>query len=144
MPRKTDSNNPRDWLYFVEEDLNALRLLAAQEVSYHLCLSKLAETLEKTLKAALIQRGWFLRKIHDLQKLVDELGDLDTELAAIAQPLAEDLAEAYFVDRYPGFDLEDPDWPGLKRRLAEVEDLLATVKSAIPPCDAPESPEPGE
>jgi hypothetical protein len=50
LPRKTDSNNPFDWIAFSESDLEGVRLLAEREVSYTRCHSKLAEVLEKVLK----------------------------------------------------------------------------------------------
>ncbi|NQT91511.1 MAG: HEPN domain-containing protein [Lentisphaerae bacterium] len=127
MPRKTDSNNPADWLFFAREDIDAVRLLAEREISFHLCQSKLAEALEKTLKAELIAKGWFLEKVHDLQKLIDELTELGSDIVEAAQPLAESLAEAYFSERYPGFDLEDPDWPGFREKLGKVGDVFETV-----------------
>ena len=69
MHRKTDSNNPTDWLYLAESDLEGIRDLAARELAYHLCRSKLAEVLEKVFKAELIHAGWFLEKTHDLMPM---------------------------------------------------------------------------
>jgi hypothetical protein len=66
-----------------------------------------------------------------LQHLIDELTDRDPETAKAAQGLAEASAEAYFVDRYPGFDLDDPDWPRLERMLAEVSGLVDRVRRRI-------------
>jgi hypothetical protein len=43
-----------------ELEIEALRALAVQELSYSMCRSKLAEVLEKILKAELLRRGWFL------------------------------------------------------------------------------------
>jgi len=37
------------------------------------------------------------------------------------------LTDAYFTDRYPGFDLDDPDWPTLARQVPMVDKLLETV-----------------
>jgi hypothetical protein len=53
LPRKTDSGNPRDWLAYAETDLDAVRLLVREQVAYPVCRSKLAEALEKALKADL-------------------------------------------------------------------------------------------
>ena len=131
MPRKTDSNNPADWLFFASQDLAALRVLSAQQISYHLCESKLAEALEKILKAELISCGWFLERIHDLQKLIDELSTRQSEIVEDAQPLTEALAEAYFAERYPGFDLEDPDWDEFKAQLLQVEAIYARVHTKL-------------
>ena len=69
LPRKTDSNNPADWLWISESDLEGLRALAERELSYVMCQSKLAEVVEKILKAELIRLGWPLEKTHDLRKL---------------------------------------------------------------------------
>lgn len=131
MARKTDSSNPWDWLFIAASDLDGVRVLIEREISHAMCLSKLAEILEKVIKAELIRSGWFLVKTHDLVKLVDEVHDREPELADRFQPLCESLAEKYFTDRYPGFDLEDPDWPELRRQAEEVGNLLALVQKRV-------------
>ena len=73
MPRKTDSKNPADWLLIVESDMELLRQGAANEWSFAMCRSKLAESVEKILKAELIRIGWELEKTHDLERLRLEL-----------------------------------------------------------------------
>ena len=98
-----------------------------------MCVSKLAEILEKVLKAELIRTGWFLEKTHDLLKLGGEMEDRGCDLIGQIRPLCEDLAERYFTDRYPGFDLEDDDWPSLRRQADEIAALLDVVKKRICP-----------
>ena len=131
MPRKTGSNNPADWLFLAESELEGVTELTERKLSYVLCRSKLAEILEKVLKAELIRRGWFLIKTHEVVKLNDELRDRDPQLADELQPLVEALAEAYLTDRYPGFDLDDPDWPALRVQVRQVATVLAKVKARI-------------
>ena len=133
MLRKTDSNNPADWLFIAESDLEGVSLLIESKISHSLCVSKLAEILEKVLKAELIRTGWFLVKTHDLLKLGGELNARGSDLAKQLQPLCEALAERYFTDRYPGFDLEDADWVTLRHQADEIERLLATVKARVSP-----------
>ncbi len=96
-----------------------------------MCQSKLAEILEKVLKAELIRSGWRLIKTHDLQRLAGELHALSSDLTETIKPLCASLAEKYFIDRYPGFDLDDPDWKVLRGQLDQVAALLAKVKSRI-------------
>lgn len=138
MPRKTDSGNPADWLWIAESDLTLLRLGAEKEVGYTAVQSKLAEVLEKVLKAELIRIGWFLEKTHDLRKLASELQLRKSDLETEVRPLVVTLAEVYFADRYPGFDLEDPDWPTLRGQIEQVEVLLAkvTVRVTPPPAES--------
>lgn len=143
MPRKTDSSNPVDWISFAESDLRGLRLLAKEEISPEMCASKLAEVLEKVLKAELIRVGWPLERTHDLEKLANELNARGSELVPEIRILAIDLAEVYFADRYPGFDLEELDWTQFRSQLAQVETVLSKVKQRLlagstpPPSGAP-------
>jgi len=131
LPRKTDSNNPNDWLFLAESDLEGLRILAEKEVAYALCRSKLAEILEKTLKAELLRLGWFLEKTHDLEKLAGELRARNSDLTDTLKPLCNQLAEVYFSARYPGFDMEDPDWPAFRTQLDQIAELHQTVKARL-------------
>lgn len=128
MPRKTDSNNPADWLAVAAADLEAVRVLAEREVAYSVCRSKLAEAVEKILKAELIRQGWFLLKTHDLLKLAGELRARHSDLLNEIEPLCTSVGQAYFAERYPGFDTEDADWPDLRRLLDRATRLLGTVK----------------
>jgi HEPN domain-containing protein len=92
---------------------------------------KLAEILEKVLKAELIRLGWELEKTHDLNRLWDSMVELGSPLADTAKPICQSLAEVYFTDRYPGFDLDDPDWPALREQVKQVSALLATVQARV-------------
>lgn len=131
MPRKTDSKNPADWLLIVESDLELLRQGISHEWSFSMCRSGLAEVVEKIIKAELIRTGWELEKTHDLERLRLELEERQSDLEPQFALLCAELAEAYFPDRYPGFDLDDPDWPKLRGQLAQVEVLLAAVQARL-------------
>ena len=132
MPRKTDSSNPADWLFIAQSDLEAIRDLGDRELGYWLCRSRLAEVLEKVLKAELIRLGWFLEKTHDLVKLGQELKSRKSDLMSSVKPLCDVFAQVYFVDRYPGFELDDPDWPRLRAQIEQVSALLVAVKARVP------------
>ena len=131
MPRKTDANNPADWVWMASADLEMIRSAAAQEVGFTACRSKLAEVVEKTMKAELIRLGWTLERIHDLERLLDELVGRRSDLVPQLETLCGMLADAYFSDRYPGFDLDDPDWPLLNRQLETITKVLTTVQDRI-------------
>lgn len=128
LPRKTDSNNPLDWLFIAESDLEALQLCVEREVGYSMCRSKLAEVVEKILKAELIRLGWFLVRTHDLEVLSGELRARGSDLIREVDPLCVALTDAYFIDRYPGFDVDDPDWPTLRDLLQRVAIVATKVK----------------
>jgi len=131
LPRKTESSNPADWLFFVGEDLGLIGLSIERELYFLPSQAKLAEALEKILKAELIRWGWPLERIHDLRRLASALRQFDPELVASIDSVCEDLADAYFSDRYPGFDLEDPDWPTLRAQFAAVTALAAEIRRRL-------------
>ena len=137
MPRKTDSNNPADWLWIASSDLEGVRELAGRELSHSLCHGKLAEILEKIIKAELIRLGWRLEKTHDLNRLALALQSCGSPSETAATLLCQALAEVYFTARYPGFDLDDPDWPTLRAQVQQVAALLAAVQARVAPPDAP-------
>ena len=131
-PRKTNSNNPSDWLWFAEAELEALRLLVEKRVAFLMCRSKCAETLEKVIKAELVLLGWPLVKTHDIQQLVDELKDRASPNAERLQPLTEELAEYYFVGRYPGFDFDEwDDWTALASQVQQTAAYAQSVQAEI-------------
>src|SRR2546427_570345 len=123
-----------------EEELAGIRILAAEELSYAMCRSKLAEIVEKILKAELIRTGWFLEKTHDLLKLAGELQTRSSDLLPQIRPLCIDLAQVYFTARYPGFDLDDPNWPDFREKVAQAEKLLQKVKARTNPPAIPPGP----
>jgi HEPN domain-containing protein len=108
-------------------DLEMVRLAAARQISFIACRSKLAEVVEKTMKAELIRLGWSLERTHDLERLLDELVARKSDLVPAFEPLCDALADAYFTDRYPGFDLDDPDWPLLSQHVEAAAKLLEIV-----------------
>jgi HEPN domain-containing protein len=132
LPRRTDSNNPADWLWMAESDLSVIRLALAPEVGFLTCRGKLAEVLEKILKAELIRLGWPLERTHDLNRLAEAMQEFNSPLAATVLPVCQALADVYFTDRYPGFDLDEPDWPALRLQFEEVAALLEVVRTHLP------------
>src|SRR5205823_5733833 len=114
--------------WMASSDLDVVRLAVNQQVGFTACRSKLAEVVEKVMKAGLIRLGWTLERTHDLDHLLDEFIARGSDLTQVVEPLCDSLAEAYFSDRYPGFDLDDPDWPVLQQNLETVGKILATVQ----------------
>jgi HEPN domain-containing protein len=131
LPRRTDASNPADWLWMASSDLEMVRLAVAQQVGFTACRSKLAEVIEKIMKAELIRLGWKLERTHDLERLLDELVGRKSDLVPALEPLCDALTDAYFTNRYPGFDLDDPDWPALTQHVGTSAGLLATVGARI-------------
>ena len=133
MPKKTDSSNPADWIFIAASDLEGIEELASKEISYEMCRSKLAEVIEKLMKAELLRLGWFLEKTHDLQHLFSQLESGGSGLCLQLRPLVTGYAEIYFMARSPGFDLEEPDWAVLRQDVAATRALLELIRQHSAP-----------
>ena len=83
------------------------------------------------MKAELIRQGWVLEKTHDLRHLFGLLQSRNPELCEMLRPLTVDYAEIYFMSRYPGFDLDDPDWEKLRCDMEATTDVLQRVKAQL-------------
>jgi HEPN domain-containing protein len=102
-------------------------------MAYEVCISKLAECLEKIIKAELTRNKWTLRKEHDLQWLAKEMANFSPDLTLSIQDSVETLADVYFSSRYPGFDLEDADWESFDRHHQIVKTFFEKVKVLVSP-----------
>ena len=58
MPPKTDANNPAGSLIIAAGDLDVIQLATGQQLGFPTCRRKLAEVLEKVLKAELLRLSW--------------------------------------------------------------------------------------
>ena len=132
MPRKTDSKNPADWLFIAGSDMELIRLAVENEIGFAAARSKLAEVLEKIMKAELLRTGWWLERTHDLERLLQCLDERKSDLVVPITPLCDELADVYFTDRYPGFDLDAPDWPKLREQVKGVTEVHKNVRSRLP------------
>ncbi|MBI4493306.1 MAG: HEPN domain-containing protein [Chloroflexi bacterium] len=86
----------------------------------------LQQALEKLVKAYLVQRGWQLRKTHELDRLLDAASGYDGTLAAF-RPLCERVSGYYIVERYPGAGEEGPDVDQLGQDLIEARQLALAL-----------------
>lgn len=73
-----------DWVNSAEEDLSAIRaILAAKDPPWRIVSYHAHQAGEKFLKAFLLQKGWRLRKIHDLVELLADAQTFDPALASL-------------------------------------------------------------
>ena len=99
MKRSEDSLIPEDWKKVARKDWDRmkrnLRDDDAEAAGYFL-----QQSLEKYLKAFLLQHGWKLRKIHALHDLLTEAVIYNSAFESFRK-LCEHVSGYYFADRYP-------------------------------------------
>ena len=96
---REDSYYPLDWLRIAEKDLTRVERLLAwndpEDAGFHL-----QQAGEKTLKAYLLSKGWRLRRIHDLEVLLNDALEHAPSLEAFRE-ICQKVTDYYKVERYP-------------------------------------------
>ena len=80
-------------------------------------------SVEKLIKARLLQLGQTFRKTHDLVALSRSLQKLDHDWSWDEDEL-EDLTESGVMNRYPGFDTSNEE-------LLEMKDMASRLRQAL-------------
>ncbi len=98
MPHE-ESRYAADWLRLAQRDVERLgRLLDVHDPALAgFCLQ---QAVEKFLKAFLLSRGWQLKRIHNLDALLDDAITYDASLENY-RSACQKITAFYFVERYP-------------------------------------------
>lgn len=88
-----------DWLRIATKDWERAERTLAQG-DPELAGFCLQQAIEKFLKAFLLARGWQLRRIHDLEALLDDAVVSDPSLETF-RPLCRRVTAYYMLERYP-------------------------------------------
>jgi HEPN domain-containing protein len=86
----------------------------------------LQQSLEKYLKAFLLQHGWRLRKLHELDALLDDAVKHAPDLENF-RDLCERISGYYFADRYPPLGVLELTCADIKEDLIEAERFILTM-----------------
>ena len=105
--------------------------ISAKRPAGDCCLSS-EQAVEKYLKGFLLASGWNLRRIHDLEVLLQEAIARDADFAAFL-PSCQRITEYYIETRYPmGFSTPlEPDT--LKDDLKTLYTLILLIRSKVKP-----------
>ena len=121
-----DSTIPADWFRQGDLDLCAARILLENDGPFPVIAFHLHQTIEKYLKGYLLSTGWPLRRIHDLETLVQEAIERDPDFVPFLERCQE-IAEFYIETRYPiGVESAIPG-----SALMEYHDIAAQMAALI-------------
>lgn len=130
MPRDKESLYPLDWLKKAESDFNRVNRRLEEgdieDAAFHL-----EQALEKYLKGFLLFHGWKLKKIHDLEALLDDAVKYDRNLERF-RPLVQQITSYYLIDRYPTFE-EPPSKDEVSQGYQEARSLVQFIQSKVLP-----------
>jgi len=98
MPRE-ESRYPADWRRIAEKDLRRVEQLLSvhdpEAAGFYL-----QQALEKFLKAFLLSKGWELKRVHDLEALLNAALAYDPSLEPFRE-ICQKATGFYIVERYP-------------------------------------------
>jgi HEPN domain-containing protein len=128
MP-SNESVYPTDWLRIAEKDLARVeRLIDVNDIG--LAAFCLQQSVEKFLKAFLLSKGWKLRKIHDLNVLIDDAVIYDPSIE-IYRESCQKITAFYFLERYPlvtEFGVTEDD---VRSSLEQVKNLIEKIRTKV-------------
>lgn len=97
--RPEDTGYTAEWLRIAERDWARVgRLL--RDGDAELAAFCLQQAVEKFLKAFLLNRGWRLRRTHDLEALLDDAVAFDARLDSF-RAACQTITKYYMMERYP-------------------------------------------
>jgi len=96
----TESTLPAEWFAQGDMDIQAAEILLAQGGPLPVIAFLIQQAIEKYLKGFLLSRGWSLQRTHDLEVLLQEATDQDTDFARFLAA-CQRITEYYIESRYP-------------------------------------------
>ena len=125
MPGKKDSPYPQDWFTKGGSDIAAAGTLVGSG-NLGVAAFHIQQALEKYLKGYLLSKGWKLRRIHDLEELLDEAVSRNPGLEKF-RALCQTATEYYIEERYPSLVSSELNSGELKDAIKETGKFMAEI-----------------
>ena len=97
--KQKESRYPEDWLRIGQKELRRAEILLAAG-DFEGAGFNIQQAIEKYLKGFLLAKGWKLRKIHDLETILNDAVVYEQSLGKYRADLQK-ITEYYVIDRYP-------------------------------------------
>jgi HEPN domain-containing protein len=119
-----------EWVERGEHDLEAAQLLLDREAHSDIVLFHIHQAVEKYLKGFLIDRGWKLEKIHDLETLITTATDFD-DIFADYLDTGRKLTAFYYMERYPPGPVPSYPTEETTRMLEAANEIIEKIKDRL-------------
>lgn len=120
--QKGESLYALDWFKKADLDLAAVETLL-NEKQLEMAAFHVQQAIEKYLKGYLLSKGWKMRRIHDLEELLNEALEYNPALEQF-RSLCEMATEFYIEERYPFLISSELTLKELKKILVETKELI--------------------
>ncbi|MBI2432031.1 MAG: HEPN domain-containing protein [Candidatus Hydrogenedentes bacterium] len=121
------SSYPEDFLRIAKRDLERVsQLLHARDPAA--AGFYLQQTVEKHLKAFLLRNGWKLKRIHDLETLLEAAMEYDGAFETY-RSACQTISALYMAERYPTLTIYAPDEEDVRELLKSERGLLEALSA---------------
>lgn len=121
-----ESRYSEDWFRIgAKEPARARYLLAGRDLDgagYNV-----QQAVEKYLKGYLLDKGWELRRIHNLENLIHDAVRFDSSFEEFRAP-CQKMTRYYIRDRYPLMLTSELTEDDIKESLTSAENIIAKIK----------------
>jgi len=125
MKGQKNSLYPPDWMKYARKDWRRIfAMLNDNDIEGAAFF--IQQALEKYLKAFMLQRGWLLRKIHDLDALLDDATEYNPSLE-LFRTLCKRVSGYYLIERYPAPTSLDLDRVDIEKDIEEAKEFVLTM-----------------
>ena len=118
----------QEWFLRGEHDFQSAHILLKQNGYPDTIAVLIQQAVEKYTKGFLLGKGWKLRKIHDLELLVEEATKYDKSFVPFLD-LARRLSAFYIEDRYPPGPTRGYSQEEIATIYAQAADLITKFKN---------------
>ena len=88
------------------------------------------QAVEKYLKGYLLSKGWGLRRIHNLETLINEALRYDASFEEFRSP-CQKMSRYYVRDRYPLMLTSELTEDEIRESLAVAENIIAKIRGLV-------------
>ena len=129
---EAESALPAEWFAHGDLDVQAAEILLAQNGPLAIIAFHLQQAIEKYLKGFLLSVGWPLRRIHDLEILLQEAIARDADFVRFLAA-CQRITEYYIEARYPIGVTTPLQRAALEADLRMTRDLIALIRQKVGP-----------
>lgn len=128
MPRE-ESRYPRDWFRIGDKDLqrarNLLEFRDLEGTGFYI-----QQAVEKYLKGYLLSKGWELRRIHNLESLLNDAIGHGPSLEEF-RTVCRKITQYYVEERYPGTVPSELTEEEISESLTFAEKIIGKIKALV-------------
>jgi HEPN domain-containing protein len=127
--KENSKESVQEWFTKGDHDIESAQSLLEKHGYTDIIAFLIQQAIEKYLKGYLIYNGWKLKKIHDLQELINEATKIDKAFGSFLDPCIK-ISKYYIDTRYPGFPSEYSQ-EEIKKSLFVAQKIIKKIKQSM-------------